>query len=67
MKKDCAKCILDVFDRLQMPLSQQALIEMLKYSYKEDEIREATRNLMFDGTGQLRLRLDWRLELANEG
>lgn len=62
-KKAVELAILDVFERLNMPLSQAAIIEILKYSYTEEEIREGTRRQMFDGTGRLHLRLDWRLEL----
>lgn len=58
--------ILHVFTRLRMPLSQAAIIEILKYRYSEDEIRRGTRHMMSDYLGILRLRLDWRLELAGD-
>lgn len=56
--------ILQVFERLRMPLSQMAIIEILKHRYSEDDLRRGTRHLMSDYLGKLRLRIDWRLELA---
>lgn len=58
--------ILQVFERLRMPLSQMAIIEILKHRYSEEDIRRGTRHLMFDYLGKLKLRMDWRLELAED-